>query len=245
MDIPTLHALGLPPSLFAVLQQIRDADKLGELSLSKFIALWRFRDAMKQRPNGDLYAHFGDFIQLQAVATEIGAAIGSVSTAESHELVQLGNPEDDVDPNTRWTILTRTATYLIDSYQSLFLEPPMSLHEVIWQLSGESPLFYFPEMAEIEDPDELAAVEVSFDKLWQPWENSADLFIDTGINIARAHTDFFYNMGEFATGERTYGAQSQKTRQPEWPIKREYLLTQCRIWANLCRPDLAHLLDGA
>ena len=62
MDIHTLQALGLPPSLFAVLQQLRDADRLGELSLSKFIALWKFRDAMKQRPNGDLYAHFGDFI---------------------------------------------------------------------------------------------------------------------------------------------------------------------------------------
>lgn len=243
MDIRALEALGLPPGFTEGLMQLHDNRSLNRLSLPDFLALWKLRECALERADGEL-VRYGDFVNMQATLADIGGTVGSVSSFDPEELLQLTTltPGEDSSGILQSTMpqLEELAKELKDDSSA----PPASLYNVVAFQYYTLGVSYIPELSKAKDPAEMADVEISVADLHDKWYQTAAAHFNMGIAIAKLHPDVYYAMGEFDEPSVGNGVARDERRESGWPFKREFHMSRCRIWSGLCRPDLAYLLSG-
>lgn len=237
MDFEDYLAIGLPMGFYQTLRRESERPPVERSSLTEFLAYWKYLDYVKLRPDGEEYMHFGDFAQLRSVLADIGGTIGSVSNADPVQLMQLSNvPQEAVN----WQNLITASNELLELFSDSESDRPRSVHHMVTASTYARAQSFFPNLDGAKPIGELGATEISFDDIADKWISSANFTLHLGIAIAKHHTDFYYSMEEFNRPIQLRGGR----RESRWPFKREYHLAQCRLWANMCRPDLAHLLSG-
>ena len=243
MDIRALEALGLSPGFTDGLMQHHNNRSLNRLSLPDFLALWKLRECALERADGEI-VRYGDFVNMQATLADIGGTVGSVSSFNPEELLQLTTltPGEETSEVVRYTV--PQVEELVKALKDDSSAPPASLYNMVAVPYCTLGLSYLPELSKAKDPSEMANVEISVADLHDKWYQTAAAHINMGIAIAKLHPDVYYAMGEFDEPSVGNGVAPDERKDSGWPFKREFHMSRCRIWSGLCRPDLAYLLSG-
>lgn len=239
MDTELLASLGFPPKFTVYLLLRHEEQQLHRYSLPEFIAIWKRYECERVRENGDAYMQFGNFTELRAVAAEIGGTIGSTSNAEFEELLKLTTVAQESPPTDLSQSCAKQAQYAIDAYSAVDSRPLESLFHLLTVLFQWDRPPDFPELAEAKNLEQRVTTMISLEKHWPAYANCAFNGFNIGLAIAKLYPDFYYSMEEF---NPPTAPGANRNKQSQWPIKRELYLAQCHIWAQLCRPDLAHLI---
>lgn len=248
MDMREFRAIGMSSRFERHLTHLQSEQELNELSLPQFLADWKLCDSLSESPDKELYVRFDDYVQLLAVSADIGGTIGSTSRAEPIDLLQLST----LDPDERSSDFSEfllpdhdIIDQLIDVYLDESPEPPVSIREMVTVLCYSDLIqdTYWPATADGKTADEVADLDIVFDSIMQSWDSDTFAHLNIGIAFAKLRPDFYYGLGEFNATNEPQSPHNENRKASRWPLKREFHLTICRIWASLCRPDMAYLLN--
>lgn len=244
MEPIALYELGLPAAFIGRLTHPNGGDLLSQISLSEFLALWKLEECLQRRPDGTSFVRYGNFVQLQAVLIDIGGTIASTSLAEPEELLQLtwgANAEGRVE---MWQHIATRAGQYIQMYEEVRQNYPDSLHNLMTIIGYTHLSSLYEEVNDSNTPGDLSEKELLMARRQSDWFAAAANAINLGFAIERLHADFYYHLGEFTDETQNYDTQTHEGIIPTTKLKRDQHLIHCRIWANLCRPDLAYLLGN-
>lgn len=243
MDLIDLQAVGMPIITIGHLHLMQEKNQLASITLPDFLALWKRDESMRERPEGELYVLFGDYVQMQAILGDIGGTVSSTSHAETSELLQL-TPVPNIEPEVQerlWNAACESAATLVASYGP---KNPRSIHHMVATMTYMRLREFNPRFANASTFTEIDQTEMPFDEIGKEWRRSAYNAFNIGLAIALNHADFYNEMEQLHQPSGSNGYHQSGIEDSITPLKREYQLTQCRIWASVCRPDLAHLLEG-
>ena len=102
----------------------------------------------------------------------------------------------------------------------------------------------FPQLTDAETRGRMGDTEIGYGDIEEDWRPSAHNAFNIGIAIAIQHPEFYYSMAGCDNPTSPDGAQTGQTKQCSIPFEREYHLARCRLWADVCRPDLVGMLGG-
>lgn len=238
MKIETLVSLALPTRFTEFMMGQHRKQQLHLWKLPEFIGAWQRYVSANESDDGAPFAYFVDYATMQGLSAEIGGAIGSRSHDEPEQLVKLVSPSEGPDLFNIWEQMRAHAGRVIDFYMRKYSEPPHSLHSMLRHLIHAGERSRFPELAAVKSEAELNSTPIDLDDNLDTWVDGAVNSFNIGLAIAAHYPDFYYSMGEFYTSTDGNGGQSTRS------TKRAYYMAIVKIWADLCRPDQAHLLGN-
>lgn len=246
MDLIDLQAVGMPMITIGRLHRMQQEELLGSMTLPEFISLWICDERMRQRPDGKHYVEYGDFVQMQAMVADIGGTIGGTSRAGNSELMQL-SPVPNVDPDLQerlWEAACNSAAAIVEAHRT---QQPKSIHQMFSATTYATSRDFSPRFAGATTISEISQTEMPIEEIGRKLQASAYNAFTVGLAIAMQHSDFYNEMEKLHQPSSSNGLQLPAGNGGvlSTQLKREYQLALCRIWASLCRPDLAHLLDSA
>jgi len=124
------------------------------------------------------------------------------------------------------------------------MEPPRSMRCMMSQMIRLRAKVCLPQLDDAETRGRRGDIEIDFDDVEEVWHPSAHNAFNIGIAIAKQHPVIYYSMAEFDNPTSNNGAQNRQAEQSSIHFKREYHLAQCRLWVNICRPDLVGVFGG-
>lgn len=259
--IDELKSVGLPFTYHLSLVEMFEYRRLDTLSLPVFLSLWKLHECIRQQADGSgQHLFFGEFVQMQALLADIGVTVGRASQADSLELMSLSNCTDREQQEHLW----HDASEMADAILSLFEDPDPGfsglMHYMMTEFTFSLASEYLPQLEpdydpDLEDHEEIAnigATQIDYAVVKDDWRRSARLAFNIGIAAARLHTDFLGGTQGEDRLSKSNGHQphytkyyiAHNTEDYIAGLKRNFHLAQCQIWAKVCRPDLAHLLEG-
>ena len=244
MNFFDLQAVGMPFGFYFRLLRVYERRQLDTISLPDFLALWQRDHCLKQRPDGSYYVLFGEYAEMQSVLADIGGTIGGTSHATPLQLTQLSRLNQLEDQHRLWQGVVIAADALVKMFTDPQSERPRSIHHMMSQLLYTRAKIQFPQLADAETRGKMGDTEIDFDDIEDDWRLSAHNAFNIGMALAKQHPDFYYSMAEFDNPTGNNGSQNCQAEQSNIHFKREYHLAQCRLWANICRPDLVGVLGG-
>lgn len=242
--IRELEAFGLPFSFFFKLINWNEENLLDRLSLPFFLAQWKRHDSVHQQTNGDQLLLFAEFVQMQALLADIGATVGSTSDANPSELLLLSNITDRARQEELLQDAADAAEEVVSRYEDPDSECPRSVHHIVSALAYIEAPDDYPQFEDAPTLGDIGATEIDFTLVVDDWAPFAQRAFNIGIAIAKQYPDFCQGIGEIERLSKSNGYHQSGNEDFITPLKREFHLTQCHMWAEVCRPDLAHLLGS-
>lgn len=246
-QIQELEAVGLPFRFHFLLRRSHKDQVLHHFALPDFLAHWVYHESVQRQANGDKTLLYIEYVNMQACLADIGATVSSTSDAEPYELMRhLSNitlPSSE-HLELQWEDAIEGADEVVSRYEDSEFDSPRSLHLFKSSLALlEAPILY-PELEEVETVSDIATTTISFELIEDDWPVAARRAFNVGIAFPSRHPDFYYATEKHDSLSKSNGHNPHKTEDYITSLKRRFHLAQCHIWARVCRPDLAHMLDN-
>ena len=234
-----LEGLGLRAD---IANDILETDERGEIALPSFLALGLMSHITKDRIFGGRYVTAGDFSNMFAVITEIGALIASRSDCDLAELQSLSLVKSSYGYSKHWDAVQMELEKRVNTYRDAIGSDPSSMvgfsQTVARVRLGCRPIGDDKRLNKAFS-QKLAVNEQSF---VEGMLNNAALAFDLGVAYALEYPDAYAKMSEGTDAWlQREDLPPQFKHLPSTSERDENHLELCRTWARVCRPESEHL----
>lgn len=213
-----------------------------DVTLPTFVTLTLLSWRLKKRLFGGEYVTLGDTLRVFAQVCEVGGLIGSRSDGDLVELAKLvsrsGGSGDTVD----WSATRYGLEVDLELHRLIFVSPPPSLIILSMRVAYIN--------LDVGWPGNRGRIEKVLerkmgvnDRMIEMTLSSASVSFNQGIvfgvTYPNVYSDMHYEM------QKRDDARLDTPMVPKSAEHYEFLLGLCNEWAQICRPDLAHLLEGS
>ena len=230
----------LPPLLA---RYVKTCDSPANVPLPTYLCLALLSGRVKKRLFGREYLTIGDPFDVFGQISEVGALIASRSDGNLSELAKLVSSSKVSGSSLEWFLTKTMLDNELSQYAKYFTDPPPSL----WYFQNALAWINLNVGWPADNRRIAKALESKMDlddcKI-QLMLSSARVSFSFGIAYALAYPQQYSELGDIDDSLRNGNDQrfgtSQTHSQPE---QIELYVKLSREWAQLCRPDLAYLLE--